>query len=166
MPRLVEIRSNQRGSGASARPRLNTWVVVFLICISLITVFAMELHLRKVEHRLLSLLRDDCFACWSSRPATACERTRPSDFGFKCLSRNLELLHPRGRQRAHAIPLARHLSSQLLGLPTLEAPPTSSMTPVVFRWNHLSSTENVSPSLKMTPRSTTFCNSRMFPGQS
>jgi hypothetical protein len=62
MPRLVEIRSNQRGSGASARPRLNTWVVVFLICISLIAVFAMELHLRKVEHRSLSLLRDDCFA--------------------------------------------------------------------------------------------------------
>jgi len=33
------------------------------------------------------------------------------------------------------------------------------------RLNQLSSTENVSPSLKMTPRSTTFCSSRMFPGQ-
>src|ERR1700734_3623421 len=32
--------------------------------------------------------------------------------------------------------------------------------------NHVSSTENVSLSVKMTPRSTTFCNSRMFPGQS
>ncbi len=33
------------------------------------------------------------------------------------------------------------------------------------RLNQLSSTENVSPSHKMTPRSTTFCSSRMFPGQ-
>ena len=35
-----------------------------------------------------------------------------------------------------------------------------------LRLNHISSTENVSPSLRITPRSTTFCNSRMFPGQS
>src|SRR5712691_3081356 len=32
--------------------------------------------------------------------------------------------------------------------------------------NHASSTENISPSLKMTARSTTFCSSRMLPGQS
>lgn len=32
--------------------------------------------------------------------------------------------------------------------------------------SRLSSTENVSPSHKMTARSTTFCNSRMLPGHS
>lgn len=35
-----------------------------------------------------------------------------------------------------------------------------------LRLSQLLSTENVSPSLKMTARSMTFCNSRMFPGQS
>ena len=84
MPRLVEIGSNQRGSCASARPRLNTWVVVFLICISLIAVFAMELHLRKVEHRSLSLLRDDCFAT-----AGVVARQRPASVSMLRTSRSV-----------------------------------------------------------------------------
>src|SRR5579872_6333450 len=35
-----------------------------------------------------------------------------------------------------------------------------------FRSTHVSSTENVSSSHRITPRSTTFCSSRMLPGQS
>jgi hypothetical protein len=57
MPKVVEISPNQLASGASARPTLNTWIVIAQIFILLIAVFRMERHLRRVEHRSLSLVR-------------------------------------------------------------------------------------------------------------
>ncbi len=46
-----------------------------------------------------------------------------------------------------------------------ERPSRGGADAAVARFSQLSSTENVSVSLRMTARSTTFCNSRMFPGQ-
>jgi len=57
MPKVVEISSNQRASGAAARPTLNTWIVIVQILILLIAVFRMESHLRRVEHGSLSLVQ-------------------------------------------------------------------------------------------------------------
>ena len=62
MPKVVEISANQYASGASARPTLNTWIVIAQIFILLIAVFRIERHLRRLEHRSLSLARrvEDC----------------------------------------------------------------------------------------------------------
>jgi hypothetical protein len=48
---------NPGSSHAFPRPTLNTWIVIIQIFILLIAIFMIELHLRKVEHRSLSLVR-------------------------------------------------------------------------------------------------------------
>ena len=62
MPKVVEISAHQYASGASARATLNTWIVIAQIFILLIAVFGIERHLRRLEHRSLSLVWhvEDC----------------------------------------------------------------------------------------------------------
>jgi hypothetical protein len=54
-PRIVEIKTKQQANDASAQRTLNPWIVMILIFMLFAAVFLMELHLRKLEHRSLSL---------------------------------------------------------------------------------------------------------------
>ena len=64
-PKVVGISSNQSASDSSARPTLNTWIVIAQIVILLIAVLGLERHLRKVEHRSFSLV-------WQGRGCMPC----------------------------------------------------------------------------------------------